>query len=1063
MSGGSIISILHLSDFHYSDRKAREQQIVIDALLLDLKEICVGYRRPDLIVFSGDFVQAGGRDSHLDAYDHFLDKVSKTTSCSDDRIFIAPGNHDLSRDYVKEARTAQGEVRDLIDTPDEIDWLNTKFANGELSDMMELKFKAFREFEELFSSPGTTRTRIINNSFAVVDRFDSLSIDIVGMNTAAFSSGGLESLGSDQGKLSFPEYVALDAFNATASDYLKIVVTHHPLAYLSEMSGRMLERLISENADLHLFGHMHDPQPKLTVGLSGTLLSSQAGAIFTARRDAYIGYSLILINPATRHVEIMLRSYFNDRRQFDAAIDLAKDGRWWSSPESKAFFKDQAEPINEAEFRAHLAGPALEKLREREEHAGGDGQTHKQFVAPPLLLTTIQDKPGEDGRTEVEQLIEFGEVLESEANLIIYARQEYGKTTVLRESRYDFLKHAKARKTPRLPALIDFSEIRSNKASLLRKLKGSSEHIPDDIRFETLLSNGNVAVLIDDVIFSDGNRMKILRDFVIEYPKNRFIFTAPYNSAIQFGATVDPEMPVRFEFVELQELRRKELRALLEKDERCVDVERWLDRLQSEFVEINLPFTAANGTIIIEILSEKYHFQPINRSVLMEQFIDSTLSKGAIDQSHRETFDYTNKTDLLSYVAERMARSNVYVIEKEKLRSFAKQYIDERGLPVDVDDILDDFLEVRIFVKKSETTFAFRYKGVLEYFIALRMISDDSFRNWVLEEERYLSFVNEIGFYAGKLRNDLDLLEKVAERHQVLMNVLTEELGEINLSKFNTFEIPTDSDDIAEVENLLSDLLEKPLTREERDEELQAEIPKDAEDRQEVFRPSAREINEKLWLSLALYSGLVKNLELIDDASKRRHLKEIWRGWASLLLMALSFAPTLATQRKIRINGVLYEFHAPHGMSDTTLLRHIVLKLPHVHLRFLSGALGTEKLMRQLCEPTLDDANDPMIFEFFRTGLITDLRLPGMVDAVSGFLKKLTGFPYLTRSFLEHLFETRRLDRLTDDEIVRLEKPMAKAIADLGGGSRRDRAAATTKQLQRFERRRLLMKARGNR
>jgi hypothetical protein len=57
-----------------------------------------------------------------------------------------------------------------------------------------------------------------------------------------------------------------------------------------------------------------------------------------------------------------------------------------------------------------------------------------------------------------------------------------------------------------------------------------------------------------------------------------------------------------------------------------------LDRLQGEFKEINLPFTAANGTILIEILSEKYNFTPINRSVLMEQFVDSTLRKAAVEQ-----------------------------------------------------------------------------------------------------------------------------------------------------------------------------------------------------------------------------------------------------------------------------------------------------------------------------------------------------------------------------------------------------------------------------------------------
>jgi hypothetical protein len=55
MADPDLISILHISDFHFSERKAREQEIIVDALVDDLKKLCVGHRKPDLILFWSGF------------------------------------------------------------------------------------------------------------------------------------------------------------------------------------------------------------------------------------------------------------------------------------------------------------------------------------------------------------------------------------------------------------------------------------------------------------------------------------------------------------------------------------------------------------------------------------------------------------------------------------------------------------------------------------------------------------------------------------------------------------------------------------------------------------------------------------------------------------------------------------------------------------------------------------------------------------------------------------------------------------------------------------------------
>jgi hypothetical protein len=279
------------------------------------------------------------------------------------------------------------------------------------------------------------------------------------------------------------------------------------------------------------------------------------------------------------------------------------------------------------------------------------------------------------------------------------------------------------------------------------------------------------------------------------------------------------------------------------------------------------------------------------------------------------------------------------------------------------------------------------------------------------------------------------------------------QIGDLDLLQLESIQLPLGSNEIDDD----VDIAAPPLTQSEKDAELELEIPVDAEDRQEVFRPKISEYSDRVLLSLILYSGLVKNMELIPDSDKRRHLASIFRGWAILLVASLRFAPRLAKERRVRINGAMYEVQAPQGMSDATLLRQMMLRLPFVHARLISGALGTDKLERQLSEPTLDQEGEPKIIDYFRTGVIADLRLASMPGAVEALVAKLRNNHYLLRSLIVHITELRRLDRVTLEHFKRLEAPLAAAIASLKGGSHVARENEKQRQIRRLAKDRLLL------
>lgn len=1057
MADASLLTILHISDFHYSFKKRREQEIVVDALIRDLETLCVGHHKPDLVLFTGDLVQAAGVDLHSDAYDFLLDRVSKATGCSDERLFITPGNHDLSWKGLEQHADETSEWRSLLGTPDEMDKLNALHERRAFDTAVAAKFGDYLDLEWYIRGDGKGVDRKLANSFVTVDHIGALNLDLVTFNTSVLSTGGHKEFAADERNLAVPEYAVMEAVKELLPDSLRVFVTHHPFSHLTEQSARYLEGEITRHANVHLFGHMHDPQPRKVIGLKGEVLGNQAGALFMSRKEYYDGYSLLTIDRQNGYAETLVRSYFKERDEFDDGVDVVKGGRWWSSNEAKQHFRKIAAPVDDAKFRAHLVGPALVALSERDAAAGGDADLHERFVAPPLRRTFIQEVATEEGKVDIETPVDFHDVVSGDGNLILYAKAEYGRTTLLKETRCRLLSGAEKVSFPRLPVLVDFHDLTSNADNMLRKVRGGAEATPASNDIESLLKLGHICIMIDDVIFGDAGRMRVVREFVERYPKARYVLSSPQSSATRFGAHVNPEMPVRFEFVEIREFRRNDMRQLLAKEERCTDVEGWLDRLQSEFREINLPFTAANGTILIEIFSEKYNFTPINRAVLMEQFVDSTLSKASVEQSQRETFDYGNKTDLLSHAAAWMARSNDYTPGREALRTEMKDYIDAWGLNANLDDLFEEFLVARIFIVKAGDRISFRYRGVLEYFIALRMTANREFRDWVLEEERYLRFLNEIQYYAGKLRNDAELVNLVAQRHSKLLIEALANTAYVDLNQFDHIQLPSENDG-HDLDVAAREFASPPLTQEEKDEELEAEIPADAEDRQEVFRPKAEELSDRVMLSLILYSGLVKNMEHIPDADKRRHIAEILKGWAQILVASLRIAPKLAAERRIRINGALYEVHAPQGMSDATLLRQLMLRLPHLTVRMVSGALGTEKLERQLTEPTLEEQGEPKIFDFLRTALIADLRLAATPAAVHGLAARLRDNKYLLWSLVVHVSELRRLDRVREEHYRRLEEPLAGAFATLSGGTHKQRLNEKRRQIARLKRDRLLVK-----
>ena len=1058
------INILHLSDLHYSDSSGKyNREIITESLLRDIESFCVNFLSIDLIFFTGDLVNAADEeDVYYNLYDDFIAELSKIARCDEGRIFLCPGNHDIQQEVVNKQKNEQSKI---LERGQERNSLNSLYENGEMKDIVSAKFAKFFEFSELFANSQS----VYNDNIISVHHMDDLPIDVICLNTSWASWAGLTRYGSDERNLLFPEQALKRAIDRCRENVFKVFISHHPISWFTEYCEvDFLDtlRLLTQASYIHLYGHMHSAHPRNVSSISSDYLSVQSGALY-AGRDRYNGYSLISLDLDEPHPVLHLRSYFDKSRSFSAAVDIAPNegGRFFSSEKAARYWHKISNRIDRQAVRRWVSETLFSEAKTEFDDGILDRPVGEMFVPPPMYLNSrINEVTDENVPEREEKPISLPQIVRSNSNHIFYARQEYGKTTLLQQIALQLMEYSCDEKfSVTIPIMLSFQEIKAGKDRILRSLRGNLQaDLPKGINLSTCLEEGLITILIDDVVFSDSVRMRQLREFVSSYRKNRYLFTTSIDEREAqfslFGEEVVPstEVPISFEHIRMKAFTRNKMRNLVRKWSRDLnlDEEELLNRLIQEISAMHIPSTAVNGSILLAIYEEQPDFTLINRATLVDRFVEHVLEKRSYSERFRGTFDFKNKVHILSYLAEHIARNDLYSISRDELIILFRSYLDKLGLSLDIEHAVNYFLTAKILAKRDEGYLSFRYRAFLEYFIASQIRIDEDFRQWVFSQENYLRFVNEIHYYAGLERNDSKLLSLVGERFDDLNRDLSDQIGwNPDPELIAKFSPPASYDRSSPLDDIERQLSDPPLTDEERDEILNEELPQDAEFSQERSRPVVKNAKQQWYSCLFLYTGLVKNLELIPDDIKRDHLSKLLLGWSNVTAQVLALVPRIAEDRKVVINGVLYEMKALQHLTDTEVARIICMDIPNAVSGTLMAYLGTAKLQRQLLEPKLEEHNEPMIFKFFRQALVIDLRLSGWSTQLPKFVDGLSMSEYLTESFLRKMSDIYFLGGLQPASQKQLQSVIGEVVSKLRGRTPKRRKEIKSQVVQNMAKR----------
>lgn len=798
----SMIRIAHLSDFHLNDNKLfdAEHQIV-KPLIKDLEEFH-DERSVDLIVCSGDLVDAGAQsfDSPKKGFDTFSEVVAEpildALSLGRERFIIAPGNHDM-------VRTDDTQVTELGLTKKLISQEEITAYMEEGDDEGSKRTNCYNAFEKRFYSDTDATLHCSRYESAHRLNLYGLEVGIASINSAWRCYDSKE----DKGKIIIGLRQVEAAVEALHGCVLSIAVIHHPISHLIDFDREAVRERVLRDFDFLLQGHDHAARTQATQVIENAIFTSAAPGVLhqnieSDSRTYANGYQIIDYNPLTQAIVAHTRRFVASSNAFKANHDKGdEEGKASYSLPSKAEWQQFKERRDltlriqrqyEPGLNQHLLSHGTDTVAPK--------RTADIFVMPEV----VHRRRGQvEGEAE-ERQFSLQALAESTSNLIVLGRREAGKTVLLNRLFSELTE--KIDEYHQIPVRIAFPEMGHRRVeTLLNEFLGVGSHETKRIAEEHSLT-----LLIDDISFrqADKHRIRRLERFQNEYPNTRIIATHLQQHSGDLPRGEHEKLQLKP--TQIKSFRVKQIRALVSNwfvDSEVVNTPEQLDNIVSLFRVLDIPRTPLSVSILLWIIEKQESYRPKNKATMVEKFIERLLRKYGKDEVYSGRFDFKNKQRLLAELAHHMyCQGNAdYRIRYSDALVFSEKHMEGRNFEFDAQPILDSLIEVGILAK-SEQQIQFRFECFFEYFLAKKMGFDDSFKEVVLCEEEYLKFTSEIEYFAGIERDRSDILKLLKERLNDAYEAIGKELKDEPTSYDhyfqNTFSLVQALDESTALENV---------------------------------------------------------------------------------------------------------------------------------------------------------------------------------------------------------------------------------------------------------------------
>ena len=949
-----MIQIIHISDFHLDSKPISIKKTdLINALIDDLNSQDINLSKC-IIVISGDLIDKGGKDfaSTKDAFkffqEIFVDEFSKRLSIKKEQFFFVPGNHDIDRNKI-ESIVEKGTAEEVSTISGINDFI---LKNREKSKYLD-RLKDYKEFEQDFYADLSIKKHMSN--------FDSCFLTNDNVGIACFNSAWRSSKENEDGLLILGESQVESAISFLKDAEIKIAVMHHPLTDLRKDDFDKVKPILYRNFDILLIGHKHLVDIEYTKNFHGTLLCCQSTASVADFSDCKYqnGYSII-----------DYRKYLSDHAKFVPNVDIGRD--------------DGCFPINYPNMdqinRSIVVDKAFDTLQNVRfenvnEHLFTYGldpnipcRIDDLFVEPSI--TNIPETHSDSDDITYYHLSDF---VKSHDNYLIYGLKESGKTTLLNKLLIEFTHNYKS--VEYIPVLIDFNDLGNRQiGQLIRDFLAISAE-----EYRMLIANNKFVLLIDDITFTEEDKLTKIIDFIHQSPTSRVI-TAKEQVLENVLPTdfLDYNADFNFNIAYIQNFKAYQIKRLIKKWFPCQsdDYKQRINSIIKNFEALSLQRTPLAVTLFLWII-DKQERTPINNSLLVQQVVENLLEKAHFENVYQNKFNFQNKIRLLAFIAKKMEdvgdEDYSYRMKYSDLFEYIGTYLKGK-IALSPKVIIDDLVKRGILAFNNENYIKFKFDFLYRYFMSLYINYDESFKTNLFSTKECLNYFDEIIYYSGLHTDDKGLFDLGQKLLISVFSSYNEDLIN-NWKKLDSF---LDSKRSLSTQISMSKIKRKPSEKELEtvyDEELNnIPIKRSIEKRNNT--------DEKpLDKTLKFASLLFKNLEDIDDqAIRAKALSNIITSSLSLMLLYRDSVVYYYLKNKTK----------PKGFPKNVDFGVFIRLLPLLHQTLMSDWLGTEKT-KLIIRDKIDKHNlNTSLSEFEKfVDIFTyaDIRGTGYFNIIKDFLK----------------------------------------------------------------------------
>lgn len=777
-----MIRILHLTDYHLDRRTLDDwKSFYKDAFFRKLDEL-QAERKIDLVLFTGDMIDKAGKDfgSVTDGLECFknniilpiLEKLKLEVS----KFIICPGNHDINR-FSDDEIDESGVRTTLVSAEKVIDFIN----NADTKDSYK-RIERIREYKEFEKS----LYKDFDNKEHSIFKF-SLKIEVNGKLV------GISSLNSSwrcYGDNDFQNIILGET--QLNNNYLfikdcdiKIALIHHQLDWFKEFDKRTVTSHINKKYDLVLSGHVHESMSSMTTGFTGSCFHnvspSGLNQIRTDSKTFSNGFTVIDYNDS---VNCHYLVYNHKQECFVDNTDIVPQGK-----------KTYTKPVVESENIMGIITHAINNIKddhisEMDSHfIKGKNELDNVTVKNAFVYPPIDD--GGNLYEEETSVTSLNEIMVSKDHYLFLGAQEIGKRSLLYRLANEYIEEYEIYK--KIPIFIDFTEIRNKEFETV--IKEYARLSSADVK--GLLNIGKVVLLIDNLSYIEsrnlGAQINKLHKFNKDYPSTRIIATYEHDGIEILPKEIIRNSKIPFSYRYIRGLKTKEVRQIMKQwlpESNELENEEKLEKLVNTFSSYHLPNNALSVHLYLWSV-ENSDRTPINQAVLMEIYTELILEKLSKGNIYRNAFDFKNKVQLISKIAEKIIRKedNNYILNYTEFVKIINEYITNQvGFSFEVDIIVDYLIERKIFIKNSSNQVKFSHICFMHFFTAKRMEDNPAFREFILDETRYFNYPKEIDYYTGLVRSDEATFIILYDRFKVLFDPMNFILDKVNPDEYFNFQ-----------------------------------------------------------------------------------------------------------------------------------------------------------------------------------------------------------------------------------------------------------------------------------